>query len=103
MHRLTLIEANRILDAALGAARQKNYPPLAIVVLDDAEHVRAVQREDGASMFRVDVATGKAWAAASMGVSNMTLAERAKSNPNFLISLATTANGKFCRNQEPSS
>jgi uncharacterized protein GlcG (DUF336 family) len=95
MHRLTLIEANKILDAALGVARQKNYPPLAIVVLDDAGHIRAVQREDGASMFRVDVATGKAWAAASMGVSSRTLAERAKSNPNFFISLAATANGKF--------
>lgn len=67
MHRLTLSDANTIIDASLGVARKRSYPPLAIVVLDEAGHIRAVQREDGASMFRVDVATGKALAAASMG------------------------------------
>ena len=95
MNPLTLAAANKILEAAIVAARQKGYPPLAIVVLDEAGHVRAAQREDGASMFRVDIATGKAWAAAGMGVSSRVLAERAKSNPNFFVSLAATAHGKF--------
>ena len=57
--------------------------------------VKAAQREDGASMFRVDVATGKAWAAVGMGASSRTLAERAKGNPNFFVSLAATAQGRF--------
>jgi uncharacterized protein GlcG (DUF336 family) len=95
MNPLTLKVANKILEAALDAARQKGYPPLAVVVLDEAGNVRAVQREDGASMFRVDVATGKAWAAAGMGASSRTVSERAKSNPNFFVSLAATAHGKF--------
>jgi len=30
-----------------------------------------------------------------MGVSSRTLAERAKGNPNFFVSLAATAEGKF--------
>jgi uncharacterized protein GlcG (DUF336 family) len=30
-----------------------------------------------------------------MGVSSRTLAERAKDNPNFFVSLAATAEGKF--------
>ncbi len=54
-----------------------------------------MQREDGASMFRFDVATGKAWAAVAMGASSRALAGRAKDNPNFFITLAATAGGKF--------
>ena len=46
-------------------------------------------------MFRFDVATGKAWAAVAMGASSRALAARAKDNPNFFITLAATAHGKF--------
>ena len=52
-------------------------------------------REDGASMFRVDIATGKAWAAVGMGAASRTLAQRAKDNPNFFVTLAATAHGRF--------
>src|SRR5258706_7518232 len=69
--------------------------PIAVVVLDDAGHVKAAQREDGASMFRFDVALGKAWASVAMGVSSRALLKRAKDNPNFFITLAATAQGKF--------
>jgi len=69
--------------------------PLAVVVLDDAGHVKAAQREDGASMFRFDVALGKAWASVAMGVSSRALLKRAKDNPNFFVALAATAQGKF--------
>src|SRR5690606_41700258 len=56
---------------------------------------KAMQREDGASMFRFDVAMGKAWASVAMGASSRVLAERAQNNPNFFITLAATADGKF--------
>jgi uncharacterized protein GlcG (DUF336 family) len=92
---LTLAQANTILTAALQASHQAGHAPMAVVVLDDAGHLKAAQREDGASMFRVDVATGKAWAAVGMGASSRTLAERAKGNPNFFGALAATAQGRF--------
>ena len=95
MAQLTLAQANTILASALEASRKAGYQPMAIVVLDDAGNLKAAQREDGASMFRVDVATGKAWAAVGMGASSRTLAERAKGNPNFFVSLAATAQGRF--------
>ena len=95
MAQLTLAQANTILTTALEASRKAGYKPMAIVVLDDAGNLKAAQREDGASMFRVDVATGKAWAAVGMGASSRTLAERAKGNPNFFVSLAATAQGRF--------
>jgi uncharacterized protein GlcG (DUF336 family) len=92
---LTLAQANAIVDAALAASRQAGYQPMAVVVLDDAGHLKAAQREDHASMFRVDVASGKAWAAVGMGAASRVLAQRAKDNPNFFGALAATAAGRF--------
>src|SRR5262245_29124369 len=92
---LNLKQANNIIEAALVKARGMKIKPLAVVVLDDSGNVKAAQREDGASMFRFDVAQGKAWAAVAMGASSRALAKRAKDNPNFFITLAATAGGKF--------
>ena len=95
MDGLTLRQANQIIEAALAKARAMQIKPIAVVVLDDSGNVKAAQREDGASMFRFDMAQGKAWAAVAMGASSRALAKRAKDNPNFFITLAATAQGKF--------
>lgn len=95
MAALTLEQANTIIATALSEARHKGYRAMAVVVLDDAGHVRAAQREDGASMFRIEIATGKAWAAAAMGASSRTLGERARENPTFYGALPATAQGRF--------
>src|SRR4051812_7359389 len=95
MPRLTLQQANRIIEKALAKGRETKVKPLGVVVLDDAGHIIAAQRDDGASMFRLDVAKGKAWAAVAMGSSSRALAKRAKDNPNFFVTLAATAEGKF--------
>jgi uncharacterized protein GlcG (DUF336 family) len=92
---LTLATANEVIEAALAASAQAGYKPMAVVVLDDSGHLVSAQRQDGASMFRVDVATGKAWAAVAMGASSRVLGERAATNPNFFVSLASTAHGRF--------
>ena len=93
--RLTLAEANTIVAKALERAREQGFAPLSVVVLDDSGELKAMQREDGASMFRFDVALGKAWASVAMGSSSRALAQRAQDNPNFFITLAATAEGKF--------
>ena len=95
MDDLTLNQANAIVSGALAASTSAGYRPMAVVVLDASGHAKVVQRQDGASMFRVDIATGKAWAAVGMGASSRTLAERAAANPNFFVTLAATAGGKF--------
>ncbi len=92
---LTLALANRIIADTLAQARRQGYRPMAVAVLDEAGHVKAIQREDGASMFRVDIAIGKAWAAVGMGASSRVLAQRAAENPNFFVSLSATAQGRF--------
>ena len=95
MNRLALAQANQIIASALAKSKQMGYKPMGVVVLDDAGHVKAAQREDGASMFRLDVATGKAWGAVGMGASSRVLAQRAKENPNFFTTLSGTSGGKF--------
>ncbi|MET1004557.1 MAG: heme-binding protein, partial [Propionibacteriaceae bacterium] len=62
---------------------------------DSAGHLIAAQRQDGASMFRFDVALGKAWGAVAMGCSSRDLAVKAVDNPNFFSALAATGGGKF--------
>ncbi|MDP2240419.1 MAG: heme-binding protein [Burkholderiales bacterium] len=95
MSRLTLKQANTIVEKALEKAREMKIKPLAVVVLDDAGNIVSAQREDGASMFRIDIGLGKAWAAVAMGCSSRALSKRAKDNPNFMVTLAATAKGKF--------
>jgi len=95
MSRLTLQQANIIIAKAFEKAHEMKVKPLAVVVLDESGNIVSAQRQDGASMFRFDVGLGKAWAAVAMGCSSRALAKRAKDNPNFMITLAATAQGKF--------
>jgi uncharacterized protein GlcG (DUF336 family) len=95
MSKLTLKQANTIIEHALAKAREMKIKPLGVVVLDESGHLKAAQREDAASMFRLDIAQGKAWAAVAMGASSRALAARAKDNPNFFVTLAASAHGKF--------
>lgn len=92
---MTLDQANRIIAAALQHASKANYKPMAVVVLDDAGHVKSAQRQDGASMFRIDIATGKAWASIAMGAASRVLTQRAKDLPAFFNALGSTGQGKF--------
>lgn len=95
MTTLTLDQANRIIEGALELARRSGYKPMGVAVLDDAGQLKAYAREDGASMFRFEIARAKAWGAVGMGVSSRVLGEREKDNPNLFVSLAATADGRF--------
>ena len=99
MSKLTLKQANTIVEKAFSKAREMKIKPLGVIVLDESGNIVSAQREDGASMFRLDVAKGKAWAAVAMGASSKALGNRAKGNPNFFLTLSATANGKFLPQQ----
>jgi uncharacterized protein GlcG (DUF336 family) len=92
---LTLDQANRIIAAALQRCAEAGYKPMAVVVLDNAGHMKSAQRQDGASMFRIDIANGKAWASIAMGAASRVLTQRAKDLPAFFGALASTGQGKF--------
>jgi len=92
---ITLAQANQIIAGALQRATDGSRQPMAVVVLDAGGHVKSAQRQDGASMFRIDIATGKAWASIAMGAASRVLTQRARDLPAFFGALATTGNGKF--------
>ena len=92
---LSLKQAQDIIEVALATSRELGYKPMAVAVVDASGHLKAFAREDGASMFRFDIAQAKAWGAVGMGVSSRVLGTRAKENPNFFVSLAATSNGRF--------
>jgi len=92
---LTLAQANRIIEAALARSAESGFKPMAVVVIDDAGHIKSAQRQDGASMLRIDIASGKAWAAVGMGAASRVLTQRAKDLPAFFNAIAATAQGKF--------
>jgi uncharacterized protein GlcG (DUF336 family) len=95
MTTLTLDQAHKIISGALCRAREAGYAPMGVAVLDEGGNLKAYAREDGASMFRFDVARAKAWGAVGMGASSRVLGQRAKDNPNFFVSLSATSAGRF--------
>lgn len=95
MSELTLAQAQTIIQAALARSKAEGFKPMGIAVLDASGHLKAFAREDGASMFRFEIAQAKAWGAVGMGASSRQLAQRAKDNPNFFVSLSATSGGKF--------
>jgi uncharacterized protein GlcG (DUF336 family) len=91
---LTLAQAETIADAALAKGRELGLLPLCVVVLDAGGHLKAAKREDGASLLRPEIATGKAYGALSMGFGTRELARRAQAMPGFTNALSDLTGGK---------
>jgi uncharacterized protein GlcG (DUF336 family) len=92
---LTLVQAQTIVAAALAAARSRALRPMAVVAVDRDGLVKSLAREDGATALRLEIAIGKACAAAGMGVNSRVLAERAAALPTFFSSIAATSTQAF--------
>jgi len=91
---LTLKKANQIIHGSLTKARQLKLAPLTVVVLDENGFLKAMQREDGATMLKQDIAMAKAWGAVNMGMSSRSLAVMAEQRPAFMNALVDIADGK---------
>jgi len=92
MTRLTLENARRIVDAALGYGRDKDLAPLTVAVLDAGGHPVALMREDGSGILRAEIATGKAYGALGFGVGGRELREK---DPKFLAAVAAASGGRM--------
>jgi uncharacterized protein GlcG (DUF336 family) len=95
---LTLAQASTILDTALKTARDKNFQPLSVAVLDAGGHLVAFKREDKSGILRFDIAFGKAWGALGMGFGSRNLFERAEKTPMFFTTLAAASGGRVVTN-----
>jgi uncharacterized protein GlcG (DUF336 family) len=92
---LTLAQASTIVDAALAKGHEMKLKPLTVAVLDAGGHPRALKVEDGSSLLRHQIATGKAWGALGMGMASRKLVDRAKNAPAFTNSLTQMAGGLY--------
>lgn len=89
---LTLDTARSIVAGARAAGAEHGFKPLTVVVLDAGGHVVAVEREDGSSTKRFEIAFGKAHGAIALGLGSRALMARAEQQPYF-IAAATSAVG----------
>ncbi len=95
MTELTLANANAIIEGALARAAELKLKPLGIVVLDTGAHVRAFQRQDGASILRFEIASGKAFGALAMGMGSRALSKNAVERPHFFTGLSGVSGGRI--------
>jgi uncharacterized protein GlcG (DUF336 family) len=93
MHRLTLAQANGLIEAAIAKGVALGLKPLTVTIHDPGGHLIACQRQDGASTMRVKLAAGKASGALSLGVSSRTIGDMALERPHFVAAIDTMADG----------
>jgi uncharacterized protein GlcG (DUF336 family) len=90
---VTLDQARQIVAGTLAAGRRATLKPLTVVVLDAGGHVTAVEREDGSSNNRFQIAHGKAHGALAFGFGSRELFNRAQSGATAFLSAVNGALG----------
>lgn len=96
MNGLSLEQANLIIEHALAKGKEMGFQPLTVVVLDSGGHMKAMQRQDGSSISRREIAEGKAYATLSMGFGGRELQRRAsKMTPLFFGAISDATGGRM--------
>ncbi|KTR08134.1 GlcG protein [Aureimonas ureilytica] len=95
MTTLTLDTARTIIAAALAKGAELKLKPLTVAVLDAGGALVALERQDGASRMRPDIAIGKANGAVQMGMGSRALWKRAEEQPYFIQSMNALAGGSL--------
>ena len=90
---LTLQEALTITQGAFNAGVKESSKPLTVAILDSGGKLISLQRQDGASMMRPEIASAKAWGALAMGCSSRKLATDAEQRPAFMTAVTALADG----------
>jgi uncharacterized protein GlcG (DUF336 family) len=93
MLELTLEAAQTIVTAALKAAREKKFKPLAVAVYDCRGALKAFAAEDGTSLKRAEIAMGKAHGALALGVGSRALHKMAVDRPYFIAATIHAVGG----------
>ncbi len=84
MRAMSLKESLQIIEGAFARSAELKLKPLTLVVLDSGGHVKAVQKQDGCSLMRYDIAKGKAYAALAMGRSSKLVLQKSREKPIFM-------------------
>ena len=105
MRDLTLAEAQTVIAEALKHARQADFDPLTVVVLDDRGAVKAVGSEDGSSLIRFDIARGKAFSCLAFDLGARAVGAKAQVFVNAVgqlpgVNMVPVAGGVLMRTSE---
>ncbi|KDM92252.1 GlcG/HbpS family heme-binding protein [Photobacterium galatheae] len=92
---LTLEDALVITKGAFSTALTKGAAPLTVAVLDSGGKLISLQRQDGSSMLRPEIAIAKAWGALALGCSSRKLALDAQQRPAFMSAVNVLAEGNL--------
>lgn len=93
MPQFNLQHARDIISVAQAKAAEAGFKPLTIAVLDAGGHLIVLERQDGASILRPQIAMGKAYGAVALGAGSRWLNENAQTRPHFVQALNGVAGG----------
>ncbi|MEM1352043.1 MAG: heme-binding protein [Pseudomonadota bacterium] len=91
---ISLRKARTMVRKTLEKGREMELKPLAVVVLDAGGHVKAFEREDGASPGRFGIAFGKAYGAVMLGMGGSAQKVRAEEQAYFMLAMNGLFDGK---------
>ncbi len=92
---IDLDKARTMIAASLKKASELGLKPLTVAVLDAGGALIALERQDGASRMRPEIAIGKANGAIAMGMGSRALFQRAEQQPFFIQSMNALAGGSL--------
>lgn len=92
---LTLVQANMIIENAFKKGDEMGLKPLTVAILDSGGHLIALQRADGASTLRPDMATGKAYGCISLGMGGRLINQNGIDRPHFMNGIINLSGGKI--------
>jgi uncharacterized protein GlcG (DUF336 family) len=91
MAEITLRQSTEIIKGVFEKGREMGFKPLSVVVLDAGGHVKAFERQDGASPGRFGIAHGKAYGSVMLGLPGGAQMKRAEDQAYFMAAV----NGVF--------
>ena len=95
MAEISLRKAKTIISKALAKGAEMELKPLSVVVLDAGGHLKAFERQDGASIGRFEIARGKAFGALALGIGSRAINARAEQQAYFVEALSAAYEGKI--------
>lgn len=92
---LTIEQARTIIQAALKKGAELGLKPLTVAVLDAGGALVALERSNGASRMRPEIAMGKANGAIALGLGSRAIFKRAQEQPYFVQAMNALAGGSL--------
>lgn len=95
MTKVNLDIANKIIESCFNKAQEIGARPLSVVVVDEGGHTIAMQRQDGCTVLKWQIAQSKACGTVQMGFNSRELMGLAGKFPAFIDSVSTLAGGQI--------